>query len=81
MSGWHRDNPEAAERIAALPLSEQLAAERAVVPDPLERADRERRERREAAFFHDQEPGRWGDQASPARMRRDVAREREEDRS
>lgn len=81
MSGWHREHPEEAERIAALPLSEQNAAERAVIPDPLEHADRERRERREAAYFHDREPGRWGDEASPTRMRRDVAREREEDRS
>ncbi len=41
--------------------------------------ERQEREEKEADFFHDQEPGRWGDHASPARMRRDVERDREED--
>ncbi len=45
----------------------------------LDAGDRLRKERKEAEFFHDQEPGRWGDHASPARMRRDVERDREED--
>lgn len=76
MSEWHRNNPELAEEIAKLPPSMQNAAERALIPDPLEQADRERDE---ADFFHDQEPGRWGDHASPARMRRDIERDREED--
>lgn len=42
-----------------------------------ERLEREDSERR---WFHDQEPGRWGDHASPARMRADVERDRENDR-
>ncbi len=82
MSEWHRENPELAEEIAKLPPSMQNAAERALIPDPSDWADqerKERKERREADFFHDQEPGRWGDHASPARMRRDVERDREED--
>ena len=37
-------------------------------------------EREEAAALQDTEPGRWGDHASPARMRRDIERDREEDR-
>jgi hypothetical protein len=40
----------------------------------------EEREEYEAAYFHDQEPGRWGDHASPARMRRECMKDREEDR-
>lgn len=36
-------------------------------------------EREEAAHFHDQEPGRWGDEASPARMRRERERDHEDD--
>lgn len=38
------------------------------------------REEREAERYHNQEPGRWGDHASPARMRRDIERDREEER-
>ncbi len=97
MSQWHRENPELAEEIAKLPLSEQNAAERALMPDPLERADRERdegvrftfsdpeamerlkREAEEAERLHDTDPGRWPDWASPARMKRDIERDREED--
>lgn len=41
---------------------------------------RERREADEARALHDQEPGRWGDHASPQRMRREVLRDREEER-
>lgn len=35
--------------------------------------------RREAEALHDQWPGRWPSWASPARMRRDLLRDREED--
>jgi hypothetical protein len=38
------------------------------------------REAAEAERLHDQHPGRWGDHASPARMRRDIERDREEER-
>lgn len=41
---------------------------------------RTEREEAEAEQLHDQEPGRWGDHASPARMKRERARNREEDR-
>ncbi len=50
-----------------------------IVVDTAEKI-RELREMREADLYHYMEPGRWGDHASPARMRRDVERDREEDR-
>ncbi len=62
-------------------------------PDPLEAADLERkrrkesptpsdiREAKEAEALRETDPGRWPDWASPARMRRDLERDREEDDS
>lgn len=41
---------------------------------------RTEREEAEAERLHDTDPGRWGDHASPARMRRDIERDRENDR-
>lgn len=49
-------------------------------PWEIEERERAEREYEEARRFHDQDPGRWGDHASPRRMRADVMREREEDR-
>lgn len=46
MSQWARENPELMEEIASLPPSQQNAAMRAVMPDPLEAADRARDERK-----------------------------------
>lgn len=83
MSEWHRNHPDEAEEIARLPLSQQNAAERAAIQTPLDAYDLQdplEREVAEAERLHDQHPGRWGDHASPARMRRDLAREREDDR-
>lgn len=48
MSRWHRDHPDQAEAIAMLPPSEQSAAERMLLPDPLEMADQLRKERKES---------------------------------
>ncbi len=48
MGEWHRNNPELAEEISRLPPSEQLAAERAAMVDPLEVADQQRKEARES---------------------------------
>ncbi len=42
---------------------------------------RQIREHAEAEGLHDTDPGRWGDHASPRRMRRDIARDRDEDRT
>ncbi len=39
------------------------------------------REMIEKARLEDTDPGRWGDHASPQRMRRDIARDRDEDRT
>ncbi len=36
-------------------------------------------EAKEAEALREQDPGRWPDWASPARMRRDLERDREED--
>lgn len=47
MSEWHRENPELAEQIAALPPSQQLAAERSLIPDPRAIADEQRKRERE----------------------------------
>lgn len=48
MGQWHREHPEEAERIAALPPSQQNGAERAAIGDPAERADLARKRLREA---------------------------------
>lgn len=46
----------------------------------LDHQSEEERNLRERERLHDTDPGRWPEWASPARMRRDLERDREEER-